>query len=300
MFSEEIFAGEHGASDGGRRQVLRTRLTGIWERLKSLIEMEAYLWAARIPMSWKCSFALSRFAIPFCGRVRWLGGWFVSDNKLGLLLLPSYLREVKLLQASLLVDGAKPENVLDVGANVGQFAYTYLALAPTSRIVSVEPQPEIAEILRSNLAIFKHRSIVLERAVGPLHGAINMFVVDGKSSQASVYENNAGLGLLGSSLARSFTVVQAPLTVSDIDMLIPSGVCGLIKIDVEGYEREVLEGLELPCPDAVWLEVVGSRAGGLDSSTCINLISEKWNRRTNSRMSMNGNQLFVFSENSRS
>src|SRR5579883_2284520 len=50
---------------------------------------------------------------------------------------------------------AKPGDVLlDVGANVGYVSACFLQNVPDAKVVSVEPQPGIVELLRSNLAQF--------------------------------------------------------------------------------------------------------------------------------------------------
>src|SRR5215208_4460547 len=60
-----------------------------------------------------------------------------------------------------LLKHAKPgDMLLDVGANIGYVSACFLAKVPESRVIAVEPQPGIVDLLKSNLAQFGDRASV--------------------------------------------------------------------------------------------------------------------------------------------
>ena len=251
-------------------------------RMLDLLRIEVMLWSARIPISWKIRFALTRLSsLPLRGEVYWLGGKFSSDNRLGLLLLPGYLREVSTLLNSLALEPHHRLNVLDVGANAGQFAVTVLALDPAAQIISVEPNPVVEPHLRRNLERFAPRARVVNRAIGPERKQSQLFYVPGKSAQGSLVQSNASLGLLSDQEPIAVSIDEAPMTQGELAEIAPWGSeLDLLKLDVEGYEATALLGLATCEPTHVWMEVIGTRVGGLSIDAAIRLLDETWNVRT--------------------
>jgi FkbM family methyltransferase len=143
--------------------------------------------------------------------------------------------------------------VFDIGAHVGDRTGSFLRLGASS-VVTVEPQPPLFRALR---LIYGRESRVILRqcAVGARGGVTDMYV---NSANPTV-----------STLARSL-VETAPsdmawrgqewdqkirVPVITLDQLIAEhGMPGFIKIDVEGHECAVLEGLSARLP-ALSLEV---------------------------------------------
>lgn len=131
--------------------------------------------------------------------------------------------------------------VVDIGANEGFYALRMKEIHPDCRIVCVEPNPHLFEILETNIGWNAPGKVSL----------VNKAVSDRVGSME--FEFVKGIGAIGS---RNLGMVARPwlkkefisrirvdtttlnqlardLNVSDIDIL---------KIDVEGMEREVLEG----------------------------------------------------------
>ena len=108
---------------------------------------------------------------------------------------------------------------VDVGANVG--AYSVRAAAAGMRVHSFEPNPENARILRRNAAINGLAIEVNECALGSSNGKVNM-MVNGAISRIVDGEG-----------------IEVP--VRTLDSFTLDGV-DLLKIDVEGYELEVVKG----------------------------------------------------------
>ena len=137
--------------------------------------------------------------------------------------------------------------VFDVGANHGDFADAFLQLG--ARVVAVEPHPECARELRSLYG--GNRCFTLSAcALGSQVGEAPLFLgehgMDNVSTLSEDYRREAGKlpGLAVAGWNRSVMV-----KVDTLDRLIAThGVPAFCKIDVEGYEIEVLRGLTAPLP----------------------------------------------------
>jgi FkbM family methyltransferase len=118
----------------------------------------------------------------------------------------------------------------DVGANVG--SYTLLASGTCgARSVSMEPVPSTFNILSKNIALNQLQGKVklINSAVGAAPGNINF----------SANEDTTNHVIAGNESANN--AVSVP--VITIDSLLTSQQPALIKIDVEGFETEVIKGM---------------------------------------------------------
>jgi FkbM family methyltransferase len=135
-----------------------------------------------------------------------------------------------------------PHNSLcfDIGANLGQKAEVFLACG--ARVIVVEPNSFCLPTLKFHFAK-NQRAVIVPQAVGSAVGMIDLHV-HGTDSTASVNENwdRAVFGP-----GRTTAVLTVP--VITLDALIERfGAPHFIKIDVEGFEVEVLRGLSRPVP----------------------------------------------------
>jgi FkbM family methyltransferase len=134
--------------------------------------------------------------------------------------------------------------VFDIGAHVGDRVASFRRLG--ARVVAVEPQPTIAKVLK----LFYGRSadVVIEAvAVGRGIGSTRMMInADNPTvSTASSAFVNAARDAPGWETQHWSSSV--PVTVTTLDALIGKhGVPAFIKIDVEGFEAEALQGLSRP------------------------------------------------------
>ncbi len=121
--------------------------------------------------------------------------------------------------------------VIDVGANIGQFTNAVKLFYPGARIVAFEPDPDVFLDLQTNTA--RLGSIdVRNIALGARSGVqtFNRNVLSGMSSFRPVEDPRR--------LRGTIEVVVEPL-----DEVIDESVSpDLVKIDVEGYELETLQG----------------------------------------------------------
>ena len=127
--------------------------------------------------------------------------------------------------------------VLDVGANLGLSALALAPLLPRGRILAAEPSPGTVAALRRTLALngLEDRVAVEAVAVGAAPGEA-AFHAAGHSAGAHLMDP----GTLG---AAALPQVRVP--VETVDALVARhGLVRLdfVKIDVEGFETEVLDG----------------------------------------------------------
>jgi FkbM family methyltransferase len=136
---------------------------------------------------------------------------------------------------------------VDVGANVGY--YTLLALKHGKRAIAVEPQPRNLQCLYAGLAAnrWEDRVEVFPVGLGPQPGISTLYGASGPS--ASIVPNWAKYG---SGYKQTIPVLTLDIVLADrfIDRSL------FVKIDVEGYEYQILQGASNAAgrvPGLTWL-----------------------------------------------
>jgi FkbM family methyltransferase len=124
--------------------------------------------------------------------------------------------------------------VVDVGANIGWNAIRAARLVgPTGRVIAVEPTPDTLDVLRRNVAASGLGNLVVEPvAAGRAPGTAEFYLRGGVSAVNSLYPE--------SRYSRVTGVLKVPVV--PLDDLV-EGPVALVKIDVEGAELDVLEGM---------------------------------------------------------
>ena len=132
--------------------------------------------------------------------------------------------------------------VLDVGANVGQYGATLRAWGYRGRIVSFEPQVEPRAALERRAAADPGWQVAPRMALGAHRGEIEI-EVSAESDMSSILPQSALLRQVSpsSAVVRKETVPLRRLDDVAGAYLRPDDRA-FLKIDTQGYEREVLAG----------------------------------------------------------
>lgn len=136
----------------------------------------------------------------------------------------------------------KTHFIIDIGANRGQFALIARKNFPNIPIYSFEPLAEPAEIFKRVFANDPNTRLI-ECAIGrkKTTGTIHITLDDDSSSLLPITKTQSRL-FPGSKEKTTRQVQVLPLQEALAGVEIPPG--SLMKIDVQGYELEVLQGSE--------------------------------------------------------
>lgn len=124
--------------------------------------------------------------------------------------------------------------VLDVGANIGWFSLLSASLVGTGEVHSFEPCTDLAAILSHNVALNGYKnSHVHRRVVGDKVGTVRFYQCSGQNMGLSSIRDLGGLSTM--TTAESLTLDSILGTLPPVT---------LVKIDVEGAEHKVLDGMK--------------------------------------------------------
>lgn len=146
------------------------------------------------------------------------------------------VNEARILR--LLLEVLKPrDTVYDIGANIGTHTVFFAKrIGPSGQVISFEPDNDIAEILEDHVRLNRLENVtVLRLALGNREYEGDLFI-DKKIGRGSTSLIATG----GKTFSGRASVVRGDRIVAEKRLPVPR----VVKIDVEGYEIEVLEGLE--------------------------------------------------------
>jgi FkbM family methyltransferase len=168
-------------------------------------------------------------------------------------------------------------NVLDIGANIGYTAAVLAqAIKPDRKVFAFEPEPFNFKILQQTALQpeFEGKIAPHQCAVGAEDGTINLWINLGHHADHRVITDPFSAAHPG------LTGVSAPLVSIDSFLENKQLQISFVKIDVQGYELAVCQGMQKTLqqnPDIViFLEFAPSamRELGFDPSHLINLLVE--------------------------
>jgi FkbM family methyltransferase len=129
-------------------------------------------------------------------------------------------------------------DAIDVGANIGLYSALLSSLAPSRRVLAIEPTPSALHYLRRNLERNRCTNVtVFEGVVSDEAGRVTLELIPGR-------EEYSTLGAIVHPSVANQSTQRVDVDASTIDALVTSRelVPGFIKIDVEGAELKVLRG----------------------------------------------------------
>lgn len=151
--------------------------------------------------------------------------------------------------------------VLDVGANLGHVAIAALQSYPDCKVICFEPVYETHQMLKINLRRYADRVILFQQGLSDVNGEreINLTTRHGANSllpQSQFHQLfNPHVREIGK---ETISLVR----LDDIANTFPTNHIDIMKIDVEGYEVNVLKGGETYLPshvDTIIIEVALQR-----------------------------------------
>lgn len=131
---------------------------------------------------------------------------------------------------------SRPGDVLlDIGANIGYVSGCFLKNVAQSKVIAVDPQPRIVDLLRTNLEPFGHDRF----EVFP----VGLSEIDGNGFM-EIREANLGASCLVKS-SNGKTVPVALWSAERLFSQIEANSIDLVKIDVEGHEETVIRSCSI-------------------------------------------------------
>ena len=126
------------------------------------------------------------------------------------------------------------QTVIEVGANIGPHTVGLAKqVGPSGKVFAFEPQRACFALLQSQLALNQlHNVVAFNDGVGAIARELWLPRID--------YAREGNFG--GVSLQESGSPQQDKVNIRRLDDLFPDARVHLLKIDVEGMEREVIEG----------------------------------------------------------
>jgi hypothetical protein len=130
----------------------------------------------------------------------------------------------------------KPSDLcFDVGANIGEKSEVLLKVG--ANVIAFEPQPDCVQELQARCFPYRNRIEIIQSTVGAEIGEAELYISSYSSATSSLFQD----------WSEGSKTIKLPMTTLD-QAITKFGIPSYCKIDVEGWEFEVLKGLTQPIP----------------------------------------------------
>lgn len=125
--------------------------------------------------------------------------------------------------------------ILEIGANIGYYALLETKLAgPTGYLYAIEPAPYNFDLLRKNIELNGIKNVDLHQAAfAEKSGKARFYVYDRSNLSSFIKREDMGMAS-----------VEVDVELMTLDDFLGSKTVDFIRMDVEGYEREILRAGE--------------------------------------------------------
>lgn len=139
----------------------------------------------------------------------------------------------------------KNDLIFDVGANMGRKSFIFLKL--TKKVIAFEPSLTLYQFLKKRFE--KENIILFNCALGSSVSTLELFVVEDNEAYNSLNKKHIELTATKRGIANKTNVKAIKVQVDMLENFVQRfGLPKYIKIDVEGYEYEVIKGLKTAVP----------------------------------------------------
>lgn len=157
----------------------------------------------------------------------------------------------------------------DIGSHVGNRLRLWLRLG--AKVVGLEPQPHLMRVLQQLYGRSPHVTL-LDQAVGAARGEATMYISERVPAVTTLSAEWIETVQQDESFAWVDWNGRLTVPVTTLDSLIAEyGLPAFCKIDVEGYELEVLQGVSQPLPALSFEYVAAAKPMGL---ACLERLEE--------------------------
>ncbi len=207
-------------------------------------------------------------------KIKYLGKTFYYDGRFSAVPLQMYPREIAFLDHT--INASETKTVLDIGANIGQFAFSLKSFFPNADVFCFEPNKEIFPILEKNMTHVDNVKL-FNYGLGK-NGKRTFYYSPSSSGLGSFYQENVHQFGKKHDL-KEIIVNVIELNQEMLNKLHIPRRFDLIKIDVEGAEIEVLKSLKgLDC-NYIFLEISVNRKGKIEITEVMKLIERVFEKK---------------------
>jgi FkbM family methyltransferase len=151
--------------------------------------------------------------------------------------------------ASIIVQ-TRPRVIWDVGANSGTYGILAKSIFPGCEVSFFEPIPKAVKMIEQNLILNRIDASVFQLALGDYDGEGEIYFAEGADFATSVTVNKDTTSDQTNSVKMKIKVLRAESILKQHKIPLPN----LVKLDVETFEPEVLNGFGTSFPhDAIFL-----------------------------------------------